>query len=73
MQNLTSDMETMRSQKDVEISKLTTLNEQQRQHYEAEKVKLEATLTSFQQITVKLESTVTELNGRLTVLEDVER
>ena len=63
----------MRIAKDTEISRLTTLNEQQRQHYEAEKVKLEATLTSFQQVTVKLETTVTELNARLTVLEDVER
>ena len=63
----------MRVEKDTEIKRLTILMEEQRQTYELNINELEITLEKFQQMTVKLESTVLELNTRLAQKEDVEK
>ena len=45
--------------------------EEQRSTYELKINELELTLEKYQQMTVKLESTVLELNTKLAVLEDI--
>jgi len=52
-------------EKDTEIKRLTTRMEEQRSTYEIKIDELEITLEKYQQMTVKLESTVLELNTRL--------
>ena len=59
-------------EKDTEIKRLTISMEEQRSTYEIKIDELEITLERYQQMTVKLESTVLELNTRLTQKEDVE-
>ncbi len=73
LDTLTRQMESMREEKDTEIKRLTILMEEQRQTYELNINELEITLEKYQQMTVKLESTVLELNTRLAQKEDVER
>jgi len=58
-------MESLRVEKDTEIKRLTTSMEEQRSTYEIKIDELEITLEKYQQMTVKLESTVLELNTRL--------
>jgi len=58
-------MESLRVEKDTEIKRLTTRMEEQRSTYEIKIDELEITLEKYQQMTVKLESTVLELNTRL--------
>ena len=62
----------MRKLKDEEIRSLTIQMEEQRNTYEIKIDELEQTLYKYQQMTVKLESTVLELNTRLASKEDVE-
>lgn len=66
-------MEQMRIEKDVEIRQLTLTLEEQRNSYEIKINELEQTLMKYQQMTVRLESTVLELNTRLAQKEDVEK
>ena len=65
-------MEQLRISKDTEIKRLTLEMEEQRSTYELKINELELTLEKYQQMTVKLESTVLELNTRLAQKEDVE-
>ena len=65
-------MEQLRISKDTEIKRLTLEMEEQRTTYELKINELELTLEKYQQMTVKLESTVLELNTRLAQKEDVE-
>ena len=65
-------MESLRIEKDTEIKRLTTLMEEQRSTYELKINELEITLERYEQLTVKLESTVLELNTRLAQKADVE-
>jgi hypothetical protein len=58
-------MESLRVEKDTEIKRLTITLEEQRSTYELKIDELEITLERYQQMTVKLESTVLELNTRL--------
>ena len=58
-------MESLRVEKDTEIKRLTITIEEQRSTYELKINELEITLERYQQMTVKLESTVLELNTRL--------
>ena len=68
----TREMEDLRILKDQEIKRLTVTLESQRETYELKINELEITLERFQTMTVKLESTVLELNQRLASKEDVE-
>jgi len=72
LDRLTKLMEQLRIEKDTEIRRLTVLMEEQRSQYELRINELELTLQKYQQMTVKLESTVLELNTRLAQKEDVE-
>ena len=72
LDRLTLEMENMRKLKDEEIRSLTIQMEEQRNTYEIKIDELEQTLYKYQQMTVKLESTVLELNTRLASKEDVE-
>ena len=65
-------MEELRVEKDTELRALTVTTEKMRHEYETTINSLELTLEKFQQTTVKLESTVLELNTRLAQKEDVE-
>ena len=65
-------MEQLRISKDTEIKRLTLEMEEQRTTYELKINELELTLEKYQQMTVKLESTVLELKTRLAQKEDVE-
>ena len=65
-------MEQLRISKDTEIKRLTLEMEEQRSTYELKINELELTLERYQQMTVKLESTVLELRTRLAQKEDVE-
>ena len=58
----TREMEDLRLLKDQEIKRLTVTLESQRETYELKINELEITLERFQTMTVKLESTVLELN-----------
>ena len=73
MDRLRREMEQMRIEKDVEIRQLTLTLEEQRNSYEIKINELEQTLMKYQQMTVRLESTVLELNTRLAQKEDVEK
>lgn len=72
LDRLSKLMEELRIEKDTEIKRITDLMEEQRSHYETKINELELTLNRYQQTTVKLESTVLELNQRLSQKEDVE-
>jgi len=65
-------MEQLRLEKDEEIRQMTFSTEKMRSEYELRIDQLELTLQKYQQMTVKLESTVLELNTRLAQKEDVE-
>ena len=65
LDKLTQEMESLRIEKDTEIKRLTVVMEEQRSTYELRINELELTLERYQQMTVKLESTVLELNTRL--------
>ena len=66
-------MESMRIQKDTEIKRITMAMQESEQTLQLKINELEVTLERYQQMTVKLESTVLELNTRLAQKEDVEK
>ena len=70
---LNKQMEALRVEKDSEIKRLTLELEEQRSTFELKINELEITVQRYQQITVKLEATVLELNTRLAQKSDVEQ
>ena len=58
-------------EKDTEIKRLTLEMEEMRSTYELKINELELTLERYQQMTVKLDAQVLELNTRLAALDDI--
>lgn len=63
----------MRIQKDTEIKRITMAMQESEQTLNMRISELEVTLEKYQSMTLKLESTVLELNTRLSQKEDVEK
>ena len=70
---MTRETEQMRLQKDTEIKRITMAMQESEQTLNMRISELEVTLERYQNMTLKLESTVLELNTRLTQKEDVEK
>lgn len=67
-----AEMTDLVSTKEAEIKELTINMDSARSNYEQRINELELTLQKYQQMTIRLESTVLELNTRLGTKEDVE-
>ena len=73
IEKLMAEMKRLVAEKEAAIKEITINMESARSNYEIRINELELTLQKYQQMTIRLEATVLELNTRLGTKDDVEQ